>query len=177
MSKTRAVKAEVRDLAAGRFQKANAAILAEYRGLKVSDLTQLRVELRKANSEFRIINNRIVKKAIESNGLTQIEAIRNSFKGPLGVIFAYGDVAASAKVVLEFAKTRELFKVTGGVMEGAAVSVNQLEVLSNLPSREVLLGQIIGSLVAPHRGLLGALNGVSRNLVQVINAIKDKKAN
>jgi large subunit ribosomal protein L10 len=177
MSKTRAVKNEVRGIAAERFRKANAAIVAEYRGLTVADLTELRVGLRKANSEFRIINNRIVKKAIDNDGLADIEPLKKSLKGPLGVVFAYGDVAASAKVVLEFAKTKELFKVTGGVMEGAAVSVDQLEALSNLPSKEVLLGQIIGTLVSPHRGLLGVLNGVSRNLVQVINAIKDKKSN
>ena len=177
MSKTRAVKGQVRELAAERFKKANAAILAEYRGLKVSELTLLRIELRKANSEFRIINNRIVRKAIDENGLSQIEPLRNALKGPLGVVFAYGDVAASAKVVLDFAKTSELFKVTGGVMEGAAMSVDQLEVLSKLPSKEVLLSQIIGTLVAPHRGFLGVLNGVTRNLVQVINAIKEKKAN
>jgi large subunit ribosomal protein L10 len=177
MSKTKAVKGEVRELAAERFKKANAAILAEYRGLKVSDLTQLRIELRKVKGEFRIINNRIVRKAIDVDGLSQIEPLRKALKGPLGVVFAYGDVAASAKVVLEFAKTSELFKVTGGVMEGAAMSVAELEVLSKLPSKEVLLGQIIGTLIAPHKGIMGVLNGVTRNLVQVINAIKEKKAN
>ena len=79
-------------------------------------------------------------------------------------------------VLLDFAKAHDKLKVTAGHMEGSVVSTDQLKAIADLPSKEVLLGQIVGSMVSPHRGLLGVLNGVSRNLVQVINAIKDKKS-
>ena len=78
--------------------------------------------------------------------------------------------------MLEFSKGHGNLKVTAGHMEGAVLSAEELKAIADLPSKEVLLGQIVGSIVAPHRGLLGVLNGVSRNLVQVINAIKDKKS-
>jgi large subunit ribosomal protein L10 len=175
MSKDRAAKQVVRENIKGCLGRANAAIVSEYRGLTVAELTELRIELRKVDSEFRVINNRIAKKAVE-DGLTDIEPMKDLLKGPVGVVYLYGDAAAGAKAVLKFAKTNEKFKVTGGVMEGSRLSENDLKALADLPSKEVLLAQIIGTLVAPHRGILGVLNGVTRNLVQVINAIKDKKA-
>ncbi|MEZ4741978.1 MAG: 50S ribosomal protein L10 [Bdellovibrionota bacterium] len=175
MSKSKAVKQELRQSISERLEKSNAAILAEYRGLTVGELSELRVELRKINSQFSVINNRIAKKAIELESQGS-EPIKDLLKGPLGIVYSYGDVAASAKVVLKFAKDHDKFKVTGGLMDGAAVSVSELDALSKLPSREVLLGQIVGSLVSPHRGILGVLNGVTRSLVQVINAIKDQKS-
>ena len=174
MSRTKAQKAVLREQASEKLSNVNAAILAEYRGMTVAEMTELRVELRKSNSQFKIVNNRVVKKAIEA-GISHADPLRQMLKGPNGIVYSYGDVAASAKTLVEFAKKCPNFKITGGVMEGKALSVKDLDVLSSLPSREVLMGQIVGSLVAPHRGILGVLNGVTRNLVQVINAIKDTK--
>ena len=101
MSKAR--KATLKTDLAGRFQKANAAIVAEYRGLTVADLTQLRVKLRESKSEFKIIKNRVAKVAIREDSPTSGDLSAN-LKGPVGVVFVYGDPAAAAKTVLEFAK-------------------------------------------------------------------------
>ncbi len=174
MSKDRATKHALKDELTDRFSKASAAIVAEYRGMTVAELTELRTELRKIDGEFKVINNRIAKKAIE-DGVPAVEPLKDLLTGPIGVVYMYGDAAAGAKTVLKYAKGNEKFKVSGGVMEGNKLSESDLKALSDLPSKEVLLGQIVGSLVSPHRGLLGVLNGVSRNLVQVINAIKDTK--
>lgn len=168
-------KESLRKVAAERFSKSKAVIVAEYRGLTVEELTKLRIELRKASAEFKIVKNRIAKKAI-SIEQQSFENVSTSFKGPVGVVFAYGDSAAATKVALEFEKAHEKFKVTAGQLGGEAYNKSQLQVIADLPSRDVLLAQIIGSMVAPHRGVLGVLNGVTRNLVQVINAIKDKKS-
>src|SRR5690606_16796794 len=105
------------------------------------------------------------------------EPITSHLTGPVGVVFIKGDAAATAKTVLEFAKDKDAFQVRGGLMDGAAVSLNELKAIADLPSKDVLLAQIVGSLVSPHRGLLAVLNGVPRQLVQVINAIKDTKTN
>lgn len=171
---SRAKKEALRAEAGDRFNKAGAALVAEYRGLTVAELTELRTELRKVGAEFKVTKNRVLKKAIEldAEGST---ALSDKLVGPVGVLYLYEDVAAGAKVAVEFAKSHEKFVVTGGIMDGAAVTEGDIKAISDLPSKEVLLGQIVGSLVAPHRGLLGVLNGVTRNLVQVINAIKDTK--
>jgi large subunit ribosomal protein L10 len=174
MAMKKSAKQALKTDLAGRFQKANAAIVAEYRGLKVSELTDLRVKLREAKAEFKIIKNRIAKVSIKEDA-PDCEPLSKSLKGPIGIVFCYGDAAQAAKSLLDFGKDKEIFKVTFGVMDGKGVSVADLKAIASLPSREVLLGQIVGSLVAPHRGILGVLTGVPRQLVQVINAIKDTK--
>lgn len=168
-------KQEMRQDAAALFSKATAAIVAEYRGVSTADLTALRVELKKSNSEFKVVKNRIAIKAIQSEA-PHFAPMCDQLVGPVGVTYIYGDVAAGAKALLNFAKDKEHIKVTGGLMDGKALSVEQIKAISELPSKEVLLSQIVGSLVAPHRGLLSILNGVSGKLVRVINAIKDSKA-
>lgn len=175
MAMDRAQKAALRDNLAERFEKANGAVIAEYRGLTVAELTELRVKLRAAGAEFKVLKNRVAKKAIEAKS-PKTAAILNDLKGPIGLVLISGDFAAATKSLLEFGKERsEIFKITAGVMDAKRVSLDDLKAISELPSKEVLLGRIVGTLVSPHRGLLNVLNGVPRNLVQVINAIKDKK--
>jgi large subunit ribosomal protein L10 len=174
MAMDRKGKEALREVAEGRFEKANAAVLAEYRGLTVASLTELRKALKKVNGEFRIVKNRVAKKAVEGNA-QDAKALADSLKGPVGIAFLYGDAAAGAKALSDFEKNNELFKITAGVMDSKKLSANDVKAIASLPSKEVLLGQIVGLLVSPHRGILGVLNGVPRNLVQVINAIKEKK--
>lgn len=167
-----ALKADVTE----RLKKANAAIVAEYRGLTVAELTDLRVKLREAKAEFRIVKNRIAKVAIKDE-VPAAEPLSKSLKGPVGVVFIYGDPAQAAKAVLDYEKDRkDNFKVTGGLLEGKGLTSSELKALADLPSKEVLLARIVGTLVSPHRGLVTVLSGVPRNLVQVINAIKEKKS-
>ena len=174
MAISRLKKDALRDVAAERFGKARASIVAEYRGLSAGDLAALRVELRKANSEFRVIKNRVAIKAIE-NHVQDARAICDKLVGPVGVTYIYGDVASGTKALLNFAKDKEALKVTGGLMEGQALSLSQIKEISDLPSKDVLIARMIGTLVSPHRGLLTVLNGVSSKVVRVIAAIKDKK--
>jgi len=168
-------KAKLKDEVSERLSKANAVIIAEYRGMTVEEMTGLRVELRKAGAEFRIFKNRIAKKAIDDK-LQHLKDLSPSMKGPIGLICSYGDTAQATKAAMEFQKDHPNFVITCGFMEKSRVTADELKALADLPSKEVLLARIVGSLVSPHRGLLGVLNGVNRNLVQVINAIKDKKS-
>lgn len=174
MNENRKKKEELRLVIAERMNKAQAAFVAEYRGLTVAELTELRTELRKCDAEFKVIKNRVAKKALETEA-SESAPMSDSLTGPVGVIYSYGDLAAGAKVAVEFAKSHDKFKITGGVLDGKALTDADIKSISDLPSKETLLTQIVSSLVSPHRGLLGVLNGVNRNLVQVINAIKDKK--
>lgn len=155
------------------LDKSNAVFLANYAGMTVEHLTALRRELKAVNADFHVVKNTVAQKAIESRDES---ILAEHFKGQTGVVFAYGDAAAAAKAFSEAAKKFEKLQVVGGYMEKSVLTPASVERLASLPSREVLIGQLVGTMIAPHRGLLGVLNGVQRNLVQVLNAIKEKKA-
>jgi large subunit ribosomal protein L10 len=175
MPLTKAGKAAFKENISAKLSKANAVILAEYRGLGVGEMTELREKLREVSAEFKVINNRITKVAIDEN-VQAAQGLRDKLKGPIGLVLAYGDAAQIAKTVVDFGKEKEVFQVKGGLLDGAQVTDQELKAIANLPSREVLMASIVSSLISPHRGILGVLSGVPRQLVQVINAIKDKKA-
>lgn len=176
MAMTKAQKKVLKGEISKRLENVNAAIIAEYRGLTVSELTELRIKLREAKAEFRIMKNRVARVAIKED-VPSIAPIADKLKGPIGLVLCYGDAAAAAKAMLEFGKDKEeKFKIHEGVMDGNAVGAADLKAISELPSREVLMARIVGTLVSPHRGLVTVMSGVTRNLVQVINAIKEKKS-
>ena len=166
-------KQEWRDEVAAALDRSCAVFLTQYSGMSVEDLTALRRELKAAQADFQVVKNTITKKAIEKRDEAVIAPL---LKGQTGVVFAYGDAAAAAKALSEAAKKLEKLKLVGGYMEKSQLSASDIENLASLPSREVLMGRLVGTLVAPHRGLLGVLQGVPRNMVQVINAIKETKA-
>jgi large subunit ribosomal protein L10 len=169
----RNAKVAWRDELVSKFDKAGAVFLAQYSGLTVEDLSGLRRELKKVNADFHVVKNTIAKKAVEGRDESVLGA---KFKNQTGVVFASGDVAAAAKIVSDMAKKNDKLKVVCGYMEKSLMDSKGVEALASLPSREVLLAKIIGSMVAPHRGLLGVMNAVPRALVLALNAIKEQKS-
>ena len=168
----RNAKVAWRDELVSKFDTASAVFLAQYSGLTVEDLTLLRRELRAVDAEFHVVKNTIARKAIEGRDES---VLAKSFKNQTGVVFAKGDVAAAAKVVSETAKKNEKLKVVCGYMEKSMIDSQGVNALASLPSREVLIGRIVGSLVAPHRGLLGVMQGVPRALLRALDQIKEQK--
>ena len=166
-------KLKLKDQMAERIGRASAVILAEYRGLTVEQLTSLRCDLREAEAELKVTKNRVTKLAFKE--VEDYAVLADNMTGPVAMILGYGDAAAVAKNVMDFDKETEKFKVTVGAMEGKALSVADLTALSSLPSKEVLLSQICGSIQSPARGLVMTLSGVARNLVQVCAAVRDTK--
>lgn len=169
----KSTKLKLKDEYADSFSKITAAYVAEYRGLTVAELSELRRTLRKVNATFTVVKNRVAIKAIEGTKEAELKGI---LKGPVGIIQAFGDAAQVAKVVSDFEKNNEKFKVAGGLLEQKLVSASDVKVIADLPSKEVLIAQLLGLLTSSHRNLLGVINAVPRSLVQVINAIKEKKA-
>ncbi len=169
----RNAKLQWRDSVVEALDKSGAVFLANYSGMTVEALTTLRRELKAVNADFHVVKNKIAQKAIEGRDESVISGL---LKGQTGMVFAYGDAAAAAKVFSGAAKKFEKLKVLGGYMEKSALDLATVEKLASLPSREVLIGQIVGTMIAPHRGLLSVFSGVQRNFVQVLNAIKDQKA-
>jgi ribosomal protein L10 len=171
---SKAQKGVLKEKLAERFVKANAAVVAEYRGLTVTELTELRVKLREAKAEFKIVKNRVAKFAIKEQA-QPLEPVSAKLKGPVGMVLMYGDPAAATKALLDFAKDKENFKVTGGVFESKALSPADLKEMADLPSREVMLGQIAGLIQAPAQNILNLVVAIPRQLAQVIFALSEKK--
>lgn len=155
-----------------RMESSSALFLANYKGMTVQELGDFRGALREVGARFHVVKNTVAKKAV---GGREEEAVSAWFKGQIGIVYAGTDPVAAAKVVTESAKKNEKLEVLGGYMEGAPLSSQSVASLASLPSREVLLGQILGLLQSPHRGVLGVVQALPRNIVQVIAAIKDKK--
>lgn len=152
----------------------SSTILADYRGLSVAEMTDLRKKLRGANAEFRVVKNTLFKRA--ADGLLPVEELSSFLEGPTAIGFSKGDPIASAKILVEYAKDHKAFNLKVGVVDGTVYNVAQIEQLSKIPSREVLISQMLGSLNGPITGLVGTLNGILSNFVFTLQAVADKKA-
>lgn len=158
---------------AEQFERANMSVVAGYKGLSVAQLTDFRSRLNKVDGQFRVVKNTLAKRAVadrDEAGLSE------HFTGAVGVVFAYGDPAAVAKVVKEFGKEAEQFSVTAGLIEGQVLDAEGVGRIASLPSREELIAKMFGSMISPLSGLVNVLSGNQRNLVYVLSAIAGKKA-
>jgi len=163
-----AVIAEVR----GKLEAADAAIVTEYRGMSVTALAALRRELRTAGAEYKVYKNTLARFAVREAGL---EALEEFLTGPTAIAFVKGDAAAAAKALRDQAKTNPLLVVKGGVVGTTAMSKRDLDVLADLPSREVLLAQFAGALQAPLVKTAGLLQALPRNMAYGLKALVDQK--
>ncbi|MDR3707531.1 MAG: 50S ribosomal protein L10 [Capsulimonadaceae bacterium] len=156
------------------IKASNAAILTDYRGLSVADLTSLRRKLRAVDAEFHIVKNTLFKRA--SDGLIEQEGFVQHLEGPTAIGFAKGDAVAASKAILDYIKDHKGMSVKAGVVEGRIVNAAQIAAISKLPAKEVIIAQILGSLNAPASNLVGTLNGIISDFVFTIQAVADKKA-
>jgi large subunit ribosomal protein L10 len=156
-----------------RFAKARVAVVAEYRGLAVEDLSALRRKLRSAGGEFKVVKNTLARRAAEGTGLAEV---REQFDGPIGVVLGYADPAALAKALKEFVVQQDKLKLRVGVLEGRRLDLAGLARVAALPSRQVLLGRLVGQIQAPVSGLVGGLQGILRKSVATLDAVLKKRA-
>lgn len=147
-------------------------ILTEYRGMTVREMTNFRTTLRKAGIQLKILKNTLSKRLFKESG---IEGLDQQLAGPIAIGFLSTDVAASSKVLLDFSKKSEFLKIKAGYIDGKVVSLDQLKAIASLPSREVLLGMVLGTIQAPVRNLMTVMRGTTQNLVYALNSLKEKK--
>lgn len=152
----------------------DASIVAEYAGVSAEDMRQLRRDLRASDSELLVVKNRVAKKILGDNE-SAIGDVSDLLQGQVSLTLIKGDVAKATKTLFEFSESHDTFKVSGGVIDSQKCGEAELVAISKLPAKEVLLAKIVGSIVAPHRGIVGVLNGVNSKLVRLIAAIRDKK--
>ena len=164
-----AVVSEVRE----KLAASDAAIVTEYRGMTVAALAQLRRELRKSGAEYKVYKNTLARFAAREAGY---EGLESMLVGPSAIGFVKGDAAAAAKALREQAKANPLLIVKGGVVGTSTLSKKDLDVLADLPPREVLLAQFAGALQAPLVKTAGLLQALPRNMAYGLKALVDQKA-
>ncbi len=156
-----------------KLKGAKAVILAEYRGLKVSQLTEIRQAFRKNDCELRVVKNRLAKKAMLGSEWSVLDA---HLKGPLAIAIALKDPVVLAKTLTKFAEENEALKLKAGCLNGKVLSAKEISALSKLPSKEELYAKMLGTLMAPIQGVVRALNGVPQKLAIALKEISQKKA-
>ena len=154
------------------FSRANFTIVADYCGLNVSEIQQIRVELRNCDSEIRIAKNTLLRRAAKE---TANAVLNDDFVGTTAVVMSYADPVAPAKAITKFADDFEKFKIRSAVLDGEKISVEELVALSKLPTKEVLLGQLLSTWNSVPTGLVQVLTGVPRTFVYGLQALKEKK--
>ena len=155
-----------------KFVEANAAILADYSGLNVQQLAELRSQLRQAVVELHVVKNTLARRAVEE---TSFVSLTEHFVGPISVAFSQHDAVAMAKALTEYAKKEPKLNVRVGFVEGQLLSPEQIAALAELPPREVLLARMLASVQSPLTGLVGVLQGVLRQFVYALQAVRDAK--
>ena len=156
-----------------KLQKSKAVVIADYRGLNVGEVTELRKKLREAGVEYKVAKNTLTSRAAKA---AQIEGLDEYLTGPNAMAFGYNDVVLPAKILSTFAKDHKKLSIKGGILEGKVIDFNAVKALADLPSREVLLGQVAGVMQAPLRGLATVLSGPMRNMVYALEAVRKQKA-
>lgn len=155
-----------------RFAKAQVVVLTDYKGLDVQSINMLRRKLREANVEYCVVKNTLIRRAADG---TDAALIGDFCKGPTALALSFDDPVAPAKVLCEFAKTNDKLEIRVGVMNGKIVDLDGIKALSLLPSREVLLAQVLRTMNGVPTNLVRALNDVPVKLLNVLQAIKDQK--
>jgi len=154
------------------FKRAKLTVVADYCGLKVSEFQKIRIELKDCNSEIRVAKNTLLKRAVVD---TDNEALSDDFTGTTAVILGYEDPVSPAKVVTKFADDFGKFVIRSAALEGEKIAIEELIALSKLPSKEVLLGQLLSTWNNVPTGLVQVLTGVPRTFVYALQALKDQK--
>ena len=151
---------------------AQAIIVAEYRGLQVGEMTELRAQARKSGVYLRVLKNTLVRRAVEG---TPFSGLANEMVGPL-VFGISSDPVSAAKVLSDFAKVNDKFIIKAGAMPNQVMDVKGVQALASLPSREELLAKLLGTMQAPVAKFVRTLNEVPTKFVRGLAAVRDQKA-
>jgi len=167
----REAKAVIIDAVSAQVAKAQAIVVAEYRGLDVARITELRRKAREAGVYLRVLKNTLVRRAVSG---TPFEKLNDHMVGPL-IYGISSDPVAAAKVMNDFAKTNEALVIKCGALPNSLVDANGIKALASLPSREELLAKLLGTMQAPMTTLVQTLNAVPSKFVRTVAALRDQR--
>jgi large subunit ribosomal protein L10 len=162
-------KEQVVDELTQRLKAADTLLVADYRGLTMPQIDELRTRLLASGARFTVVKNTLTRRAAEAAGADALLALLD---GPSAIAFleADGDMVAAAKALADAARETRVLEIRGGIMQGRAVTAAEVESLATLPPADVLRGQVLGAIVAPLTALTGLLNAPLQNLVGLIDA-------
>jgi len=155
-----------------RFSKSKVVIVTDYKGLDVMAINALRRKLREADIDYQVAKNTLLIRASEG---TDVAVIKDYFVGPSAIAISYDDPVAPAKVLTDFAKENKKLEIKAGVIGEKMLDVAAINSLAALPSRDVLLGQVLSAMNGVSTAFVRVLNGVTGNFLNVLTAIKDQK--
>lgn len=155
-----------------KVESAQSMVLVNYRGLDVAEITELRKLYREAGVEYKVYKNTMMKRALEAAGY---EGVDEALKGPSAIAFGMEDMIAPAKITSEYAKDHDELEIKSGIVDGKIISAAEVGDLAKLPSKEVLLAQLLGGLNSPIQGLANVMNGTITGFARVLNAIAEQK--
>ena len=169
---TKAFKSEKIDEIKSKVEKAQVAILAEYKGYSVEEITNLRRALQKEGGDYMVTKNTLAKIAVKG---TEYEVLTDALKGPIAIAFGFEDQVSPAKAVSKFIKETKKGAILGGALDGKLLSASEAEDLAKLPSKEELYAKILGSINSPASGIANSINAVMAQLTRAMAAVRDQK--
>ena len=170
----RSGKAVIIEAVKARAEKASFAVITDFKGMTVEELTNLRVSLRKAGGEYLVVKNTLARIALTDG---THDAIKDKFHDNCGVAFGFDDPVAVAKALSDFAKQSKLFELRCASLDGKAMDAAQIDALAKLPGREQLLGQLLGTMNAVPTNFVSLFANMVRGLLYALKGIEDQKSN
>lgn len=152
--------------------KAKVAIVTDYRGFSVEEITNLRRELQKGNGDYQVAKNTLAKIAVQG---TEYEVLTDVFKGPVAIAYGFEDQVAPAKVLVKFMKAVNKGEILAAAMDGQLLNAADAKALANLPSKEELYAKMLGCVNSPASGIANSVNAVMRALVCATEAVRKQK--
>ena len=170
---TKAFKNDKVALIKEKIDKAQVAVVSEYTGLSVEEITKLRRELQKEGGDYMVTKNTLAKIAIKG---TPYEVLAETLKGPIAIAFGFTDQVAPAKVLSKFIKDTKKGEIIAAAMDGQLMSAEEAKALANPPSREELYAKMLGCINSPASGIANSVNAVMSSLVRAVAAVRDQKS-
>ena len=170
---TKAFKTEKIDAIKAKIEKAQVAVITEYQGLTVEDITKLRREIQKAGGDYMVTKNTLAKIAVKG---TEYEALAEKMTGPIALAFGFEDPVTPAKAVSKFIKDTKKGVIIGAALDGKLLTEAETKALAELPSKEELYAKMLGCVNSPATGIVGSINAVMASLTRAIAAVRDQKA-
>lgn len=165
-------KQELVERLSKQLSEAEIAIVVDYKGLTVLQITELRAKLRGAGVQMEVVKNTLMRRASQGTGA---EVLTDLYKGPNAIVTSQDDPVAPAKILADFAKDNEKLELKGAALSGSLLDAEGIKQLAKMPSKEELLAKLVYTLNAVPTNLVNVLSGVPRSFVNVLNAVKDQK--
>jgi large subunit ribosomal protein L10 len=170
----RSEKGQIIEEVAEQFSRAKGLYFADFNGITVEQVNELRREFRKSNIDYRVVKNTLARKALEQVG--GYDTVYDKLTGPTAIAIGYDDPVAPARIIKKFRDKHQKLNLKVCVLEKQVFPGSKLDDISKLPTRPEIIAGILGSIQSPITGVVGAINAVMRDLVSVIDAIEKKKA-